>query len=121
MSPIIPVLLVLSFFLTKCATATADPELRRAAANVDLVVKSELKDRKYEILAEVVGDSCGRQLGSSPTVEEAREQMRIEAGKLRADAVINFICEPIGVSMRRNCWKAIECRGDAIKWKASNP
>jgi uncharacterized protein YbjQ (UPF0145 family) len=110
-------LLVVSLVCLGCATATADPELRRAAASVELLEKSAVGDRQYTILGEIVGDSCARQVGSTPTVDEARERMRIEAGKLKADAVINFICEPVGVSMKRNCWKAIECRGDAIQWK----
>ena len=112
-------LLVVALAWSGCATATADPVLRRAAAKVELLDKAAVAGRQFTIVREVVGDSCARQLGATPTVDEAKEQMRIEAGKVGADAVIDFICEPIGVSWSRNCWKAIECRGDAIKWKTA--
>ena len=69
------------------------------------------------MMQEVVGYSCARQVGSTPTVDEAKEALRVEAGKIGADGVINVACEATGVSMKKNCWKTLECRGDAVKWK----
>lgn len=108
-----------SLAFARCATAPAvtDPETRRKIAAVQIVEPGQQPARESTILQEVVGYSCARQMGSTPTVEEAREAMRVEAGKLSADAVINVACEATGVSMTKNCWKAIECRGDAVKWK----
>jgi len=34
-----------------------------------------------------------------------------------ANGVINVACEPAGVSMKKNCRKTLECRGDAVPWK----
>jgi hypothetical protein len=104
---------------TSCASApaTQDPETRRRIAAVSIVEPGQKPDREYTILQEVVGYSCARQLGSTPTIDEAKEALRVEAGKVGADGVVNVACEPTGISMKKNCWKAIECRGDAVKWK----
>jgi hypothetical protein len=117
-----PTLLIASLaFITldSCATApaTTDPEMRRRISAVTLVEPGQKPDREYTIIHEVVGYSCARQLGSTPTIDEAKEALRVEAGKLAADAVVNVACEATGISMKKNCWKAIECRGDAVKWK----
>jgi len=105
--------------IASCATApaTTDPEMRRRISAVTLVEPGQKPDREYTIMQEVVGYSCARQLGSTPTMDEAKEALRVEAGKVGAEAVVNVACEPTGISMRKNCWKAIECRGDAVKWK----
>ena len=72
-----------------CATATSDPTLRRQAANVRLISAEEKQQgvQPYTVIREVIGASCGRQLGSDPSVDSAREMLRIEAAKLGADAV----------------------------------
>ena len=102
--------------LAACAsTAIEDPEVRRATAAVELI--NGKPERQFEILKEVAGTSCARQVGSSPSIESARENMRVEAGKLGANAVINIACEENNnASFRKNCWKSAECRGDAVKW-----
>lgn len=110
----IPAFLLL---LIGCATATSDPTVRRQAAAVVIVQPGERAPRDFTLIREIVGVSCARQIGSSPSVDEAKEQLRIEAGKLAADAVVNVACESTGVSWSHNCWKSIECRGDAAKWK----
>jgi uncharacterized protein YbjQ (UPF0145 family) len=52
-------------------------------------------------------------------VEAARQNMKVEAGKLGADAVVNIACEENNnVSWKHNCWKSTECRGDAVKWRS---
>lgn len=93
-----------------------DTQLRRKAAAIQILKVEEVKTRKYSIVKEVKGYSCGRQLGSDPSIDAARNKLRINAAKLDADAIINVICEETGVSWVYNCWKTIECRGDAIKF-----
>lgn len=110
-------LLIILLFTACAPAATVNPELRRAAAKVQILKLEEIKSREYSIISEIMGLSCGRQLGSDPSVEAAREKLRIEAAKLGADAVLNVICEETGVNWAHNCWKTIQCRGDAIKWK----
>lgn len=113
------VLILAAVAIAGCASApaTTDPETRRAISAVTIVEPGQQAPREYTIIQEIVGYSCARQVGSTPTVDEAREAMRVEAGKLKADAVVNVACEPTGVSMKKNCWKTLECRGDAVKWK----
>lgn len=101
-----------------CATtAIEDPAIRRAAAGVELLETKTT--REFDILKEVTGISCARQVGSSPSIEAARQNMKVEAGKLGADAVVNIACEENNnVSWKHNCWKSTECRGDAVKWRS---
>ena len=110
--------LTAAIVIAGCAsTAIEDPAIRRATAAVELLEGKPA--REFGILKEVVGTSCARQVGSSPSLDSARQNMRVEAGKLNADAVINIACEENNnVSFRKNCWKSAECRGDAVKWRA---
>lgn len=101
------------------SVASINPELRRKAANIEILTKEEIKSREYEIIGEVLGVSGARQAGANPDMEAAREKLKIEAAKLNADAVINVICEEGGIDLKRNYWKTIQCRGDAIKWKSA--
>ncbi len=106
--------LLLAVVTVGCTSATSDPNIRRAAANVEFPTKAEIGSRQYTIIGEVKGVDC------EPTFHEtsedrARESLRIEAGKLHADAVISVACEPLGYGWQ--CGHSIECRGDAIKWK----
>ena len=104
--------------LPACTTVkSVDPELRRRAANLPILAANEVGDREYEILGEVEGVSCARQAGSDPSMEGARQELRINAAQIGADAVINTFCEEGGITFSRNCWKTIQCRADAIQWK----
>lgn len=110
------ILLFLALFgLLGCAMVeTVDPQLRRKAASIKILSEDPGSENR-EIIGEVLGVSCGRQLGSDPSVDAAREKMRIDAAKLNATSVINVMCEESGVDLMNNCWKTIQCRGDAIK------
>jgi uncharacterized protein YbjQ (UPF0145 family) len=101
-----------------CATtAIEDPMIRRATAAVELVETKPT--REFDIISEVTGISCARQVGSSPSIEAAKQNMKVEAGKLGADAVVNIACEENNnVSWKHNCWKNTECKGDAVKWRS---
>lgn len=111
-------MLALALFLGCASTAIEDPAIRRAAAAVELV--DTKPDRPYDILKEVTGLSCARQAGSSPSIDSARQNMKVEAGKLGADAVVNIACEENNsISWSHNCWKSTECKGDAVKWRAN--
>lgn len=71
----------------------------------------EVGQREYDLMGEVLGVSCARQAGSDPSMEGARQEMRIEAAKTDADAVINTFCEEGGVTLARNCWKPYALQG----------
>ena len=103
--------------LEACApTMNLTPEMRRKAASTPILTSEQVGARKYTILSEVVGRSCARQLGSDPSMEAAREELKIKAAQLNADAITNVLCKEGGIDMANNCWKSVECRGDAVKW-----
>jgi uncharacterized protein YbjQ (UPF0145 family) len=71
----------------------------------------------YQILGAVEGIACKRNLyaSGSPSLDEAKQGVRIRAAQLGADAVINMICEDKReVDWGRNCWQTVVCVGDAI-------
>lgn len=108
---------VLAFNCMACAPAfDISPELRRQAAAIPILTADQVGDRTYTILDEVVGRSCARQSGSDPSMEAAREELKIGAARNNADAVISVLCAEGGVSLTSNCLKSIECRGDAVRW-----
>ena len=111
------VLLTSALLLAGCAPAmNITPEVRRQAAAISIVTPEQIGDRKYSILAEVSGHSCARQVGSDPSMDAAREDLKIKAAQMGADAVASVLCKEGQISWTRNCWKTIECRGDAIRW-----
>lgn len=104
--------------ILSCATVeTKDTDLRRASANIEILSTEEVEDREYTIVDEVVGTSCAREAGTNPSLDGAKQNMRIEAAKINADAVIDTFCEEGGLKLFRSCSKTFECRGDAIQWK----
>lgn len=116
--PVTISVLALSVFASCATTAIEDPVIRRATSTVELFDAKPA--RAFDIVQEVTGISCARQIGSSPSIEAARQNMKVEAGKLGADAVVNIACEENNnVSWKHNCWKSTECKGDAVKWRLS--
>lgn len=100
-----------------CAsTMNMPPELRRRAAATPILTSEQIGTRKFAVLAEVAGRSCARERGSDPSIEIAREELKIKAAALDADAVASTLCRAGGLDVLHNCTKSIECRGDAIKW-----
>lgn len=100
-----------------CASAlNMPPELRRRAAATPILTPEQIGSRKFAVLAEVTGRSCARARGADPSIEIAREELKIKAAALDADAVTSSLCRTGGLDMLHNCTSSIECRGDAIKW-----
>lgn len=103
--------------LSGCApTMNITSEMRRQAASTPILTSEQVGGRKYTIITEVVGRSCARQAGSDPSMDAAREELKIKAAQVSADAVTSALCKEGGVDMTHNCWKSVECRGDAVKW-----
>jgi hypothetical protein len=103
--------------LSSCATArSADPEVRRRAAAIEILEAEAVGGRQHEIITEVAASACMRQ-GAEGSMEGVRSDLRIKAAEVNADAIINMLCERGGTSLTQNCWRVTECRGDAIRWK----
>jgi len=77
--------------------------------------------RSYKVIGEVVGWSCARQAGTSPSQEDAIADLKLKAARVGADALVFVACQEKGVSLSKNCWRRVECRGDAIRWATTNP
>jgi hypothetical protein len=97
--------------LCACAATPITPELRRSAAVVRLI--DGAPPAGFKLVSEVQGLSCARQLGASPDMMAAKEQLKVEAAKVQANAVASIVCAEEGASFSDNCWKAIRCKGDA--------
>jgi hypothetical protein len=50
-----------------------------------------------------------------PTKDEALAQLRIAAIRTGANAVIGTGCEDAGMSLTKNCFASITCRGTAVR------
>lgn len=110
-------IVALSLHLTACATGmNMTPEMRRAAAAIPILTTEQVGGRAFTVISEVSGKSCARQAGSDPSMEAAREELKVGAAQRGANAVTAVLCKEGGVSLTSNCWKSIECRGDAIRW-----
>jgi len=109
---------VLLFLITAGCASTAienNPELRRTAAKVRILDLEQVKGEQFTLLGEVEGLSCARQGGASPSLDNAKENLKVNAAKMGANAVINVACQEGGVSWSHNCWRTVTCRGDAVK------
>ena len=100
-----------------CASSlNMPPELRRRAAATPILTSEQIGTRRFTVLAEVAGRSCVREPGTDPSIEIAREELKINAAALDADAVANTVCRASGLDVVHSCTRSIVCRGDAIKW-----
>ncbi|HWO88822.1 MAG TPA: Rcs stress response system protein RcsF [Gemmatimonadales bacterium] len=104
--------------LVACAQAmNFSPEVRRRAAETPILTAEQLAGRSFAVVGEVSGISCARQAGSTPNMEAAREELKLKAAQMEADAVVAAYCREGGANLLKNCWRYIECRGDAVRWR----
>jgi uncharacterized protein YbjQ (UPF0145 family) len=118
-----PTALLFLFGLTGCSglgqvsdPTALTPEDLIAAEKVAIIQTGTLQPNQYKVLERVTGLSCqGTLRAPSPTADEAMEQLKIKAGKLRADAVTNIACrDSKTIDWANNCSRSIKCVGDAI-------
>lgn len=90
---------------------------RQRVAEMPIVTGSQLARGSYRVLGTVEGIACKRNAyaSGSPSLDEARQGVRIRAVQLGADAVMNVVCEDKQeVDWAHNCWQTVLCVGDAI-------
>ncbi len=90
---------------------------RQRVAEMIVVQAGAIPRESYQMLGSVEGIACKRNLyaSGSPSMDEAKQGVRIRAAKLGADAVTNMVCEDKReVDWGRNCWQTVVCVGDAI-------
>lgn len=90
---------------------------RQRVAEMIVLKPGTIPRESYQILGSVEGIACKRNLyaSDSPSMDEAKQGVRIRAAQLGADAVTNVVCEDKReVDWGRNCWQTVVCVGDAI-------
>jgi uncharacterized protein YbjQ (UPF0145 family) len=100
-----------------CAPAfNLSPEERRHAAAIPLLSAEDVGQRRFSVIKEVVGRSCAWEDGEQPSASAARDELKIEAAAVSANAVTGVLCKQGGLDIAHNCQRVVECRGDAIRW-----
>lgn len=90
---------------------------RQRVSEMVVLKPGAIPRESYQILGSVEGIACKRNLyaSGSPSMDEAKQGVRIRAVQLGADAVTNMVCEDKReVDLGRNCWQTVVCVGDAI-------
>ncbi len=90
---------------------------RQRVGEIAVVKAGRLPRGSYKIIGSVEGIACKRNLyaSGSPSMDEARQGVRIRASQLGADAVTNLVCEDKQeVDWAHNCWQTVLCVADAI-------
>ena len=115
------IFLLILILLFGCAGPQMDisnTEIRRAASKIKIIESGDEVPSNHQIIGEVQGVSCGGQNNTAQTPaskDEAYRELKLQAARINADAVINVFCEDTGVDWKRNCWTTIACVGDGIK------
>jgi hypothetical protein len=112
------ILLLVFLLLSACSfLARMDAGVREKAEAIRILKKEEVSGRQYRSLGEVSGRSCYIPGEYFASVREAQEQMKVEAARAGAGALINVTCENTLSQWQSGCRSIIECRGEAIGWR----
>ena len=118
-------LLLSSVFLAGCISVTTrnvtmlSAEQRAQAAQLPVHVDA-LPPGTYESVEAVRGLSCQVNSSDGNRVSEAQAMEELRRASVRAggNAVMNVVCGEYGRGQgRHNCFRAVECRGDAVQTK----
>jgi hypothetical protein len=82
----------------------------------DIKVSQSLAPPGTESLGRVMGLSCAGDGNREVSQEEALDQLKMKAAKLRASAVSNVACQYRGsTDWANNCWRSYTCIGEALR------
>jgi uncharacterized protein YbjQ (UPF0145 family) len=115
--------ILLSSALAGCGGAPRlsdlDSDQRAHFGTMQILLAGAEVARAHVGIGYVEGLSCRRNLYDTtpPGENAAMQSLRVKAAEQRADAVINVACEYAKPDMRNNCWDAVVCGGDAVRWK----
>lgn len=93
------------------------------------IIENESKEVDGKELGEVEGYFCLRDPGNLPdgdaegnreivrgkTIQKARDDLRLKAAVVGADAVVGEQCTSKGLDLINNCWASSTCTGTALK------
>jgi S1-C subfamily serine protease len=115
------IILLILGMIAGCASnppiSSLSSEERARISNIVFLESGEIPKDSYKLLGSVEGLACKRNLYASgaPSIEEARQGVKIRAAQLGANAIINLLCESNQkADWKRNCWQSVVCVGDAI-------
>lgn len=113
---------VASVFLIGCMSNPRIENLSSAdrARMASIQIFKGEPERDYQIIRPVSGLSCNRNKYQAQDISdaEALQGVKINAVRLRADAVINTFCQTNSdTDWRNNCWASVKCIGDAVRYK----
>lgn len=92
---------------------TVVPKMAQKSPQDIVVIETDISDRKYKILGDIEATVNKTTIfHSDPTREQVNEELRKEAAKLGADAVILVRYGNVGVSFMS--WGALNGKGRAI-------
>jgi uncharacterized protein YbjQ (UPF0145 family) len=112
-----PLFAAVASMIAGCATAPA-ADVQKSAADVRVYGASELPTSQYQVVSHLWVDSwrTGYRVPTYATQEEAVAALRVEAGRLGADGLINVFClDQDGWAWMRGSAPAILCYGNAIR------
>lgn len=98
--------------------ASVTPSERAAASKVRVLPPGAVV-ADFDYVGPVEGNSCKHMMWEPPAAAaDAIEQMRINAFRLGATAVMDFTCTPSGTdAYGTDCWNSVHCGGTAIRVK----
>ena len=117
------VLYVLALSLAGCTPFIPVTELEdvpgdtmRDALNVKLVRTGDPAPKVKRVLGRVSGNSCKHWTWDPPpSNNDALLRMRVEAAQLKANAIVDVICNQAGTdTFGTNCWASVSCKGAAV-------
>lgn len=77
--------------------------------------QSQLTNVHYKDVLPLQATSCKNMLWDPPATEQdATDQLRFKAHRLRANGIMNLICFS-GVGIDKNCWGSVTCNASAIQ------
>ncbi|HXP32023.1 MAG TPA: Rcs stress response system protein RcsF [Stellaceae bacterium] len=100
--------------------AAVPPSERAAAAKVRVFPPGAATEpTDFDYVGPVEGNSCKHLLWDPPASQsDALEQMRINALRMSATAVMDFTCTMASTDVYgTNCWNSVHCGGTAVRTK----
>ncbi|MEX1222038.1 MAG: Rcs stress response system protein RcsF [Idiomarina sp.] len=85
--------------------------------SMDVIDRGERVSQAYKVISVVTGDSCQRSRQDPPaSASEARNQMREQAYRFQADAIISSQCYQLPADDEHVCYSNYTCFGQAVQW-----
>jgi len=115
----LPFVLVTVFAVACGSTATEEEQdVRRWAREIRILEPGQVGDRPYDVLAELDERVRIGAMGESDAISRAKDNMRLRAAKVDADAVVLAGCRRLAPreDFEAGTTPTMRCVGYAIRW-----